>query len=182
MSHVLVVYTDDEPGVLTRVASLFRRRGFNIHSLTVGPTERRAVSRMTIVVDADEALARRAVEHLRKLVNVLEVQQLDHRRKVIRDLALIRVKAGPDIRSAVLELVQVFRANIVDIAEDSLVIECTGSLEKIQALVDMLRPYGILEVGRTGAVAMARGSLGDAGGPSFPEPAEAGAAAGVMSV
>ena len=158
MSHVLVVYTDDEPGVLTRVASLFRRRGFNIHSLTVGPTERPSVSRMTIVVDADEALARRAVEHLRKLVNVLEVQQLSQKRKVIRDLALIRVKAGAEIRSAVLELVQVFRATVVDIAEDSVVIESTGSLDKIEALVDMLRPYGILEVGRTGAVAMARGT------------------------
>jgi acetolactate synthase-1/3 small subunit len=158
MSHVLVAYTDDEPGVLTRVASLFRRRGFNIHSLTVGPTERPGVSRMTIVVDADEALARRAVEHLRKLVNVLEVQQLSQQRNVIRDLALVRVKAGPEVRSAVLELVQVFRATVVDIAEDSLVIECTGNLNKIEALVEMLRPYGILEVGRTGAVAMARGT------------------------
>lgn len=168
MSHVLVVYTDDEPGVLTRVASLFRRRGFNIHSLTVGPTERAAVSRMTIVVDADEALARRAVEHLKKLVNVLEVQQLDHKRKVMRDLALIRVRATPDVRSAVLELVQVFRATVVDIAEDSVVVESTGSLDKIQALVDMLRPYGILEVGRTGAVALARGSRGGDAEPSMP--------------
>jgi acetolactate synthase-1/3 small subunit len=181
MSHVLVAYTDDEPGVLTRVASLFRRRGFNIHSLTVGPTERPGVSRMTIVVDADEALARRAVEHMRKLVNVLEVQQLDHQRKVIRDLALVRVNAGPEIRSSVLELVQVFRATVVDIAEDSLVIECTGNLEKIEALVEMLRPYGVLEVGRTGAVAMARGTrIGAA-----PRPPASPAAAGgsqVMSV
>jgi len=162
MSHVLVVYTDDEPGVLTRVASLFRRRGFNIHSLTVGPTERAEVSRMTIVVDADDALARRAVEHLRKLVNVLEVQQLDHARKVVRDLALVRVQAGPEVRSAVLELVQVFRATVVDIAGDSLVVECTGALEKIEALVEMLRPFGILELGRTGAVALARGGRGGA--------------------
>lgn len=181
MSHVLVAYTDDEPGVLTRVASLFRRRGFNIHSLTVGPTERPGVSRMTIVVDADEALARRAVEHLRKLVNVLEVQQLSQKRNVIRDLALVRVKAGPDVRSAVLDLVQVFRATVVDIAEDSLVIECTGNLNKVEALVDMLRPYGILEVGRTGAVAMARGTRKGAA----PEAAagEAGSGASeVMSV
>jgi acetolactate synthase I/III small subunit len=181
MSHVLVAYTDDEPGVLTRVASLFRRRGFNIHSLTVGPTERQGVSRMTIVVDADEALARRAVEHMRKLVNVLEVQQLDHQRKVIRDLALVRVKAGPDVRSAVLELVQVFRATVVDIAEDSLVIECTGNLNKIEALVDMLRPYGILEVGRTGAVAMARGTRASAVQGSLTPDAGAGASQ-VMSV
>jgi acetolactate synthase-1/3 small subunit len=181
MSHVLVAYTDDEPGVLTRVASLFRRRGFNIHSLTVGPTERPGVSRMTIVVDADEALARRAVEHMRKLVNVLEVQQLDHQRKVIRDLALVRVKAGPEIRSSVLELVQVFRATVVDIAEDSLVIECTGNLEKIEALVEMLRPYGVLEVGRTGAVAMARGTRVGAAPRAPANPAAAGGAQ-VMSV
>jgi acetolactate synthase-1/3 small subunit len=159
MSHVLVVYTDDEPGVLTRVASLFRRRGFNIHSLTVGPTERPGVSRMTVVVDTDEATARRAVEHLRKLVNVLEVQQLGiGRSNVLRDLALIRVNAGPAKRSEVLQLVEVFRANVVDIADDSLVIECTGSLGKIEALVDTLRPFGIIELGRTGAVAMARGT------------------------
>ncbi len=182
MPHVLVVYTDDEPGVLTRVASLFRRRGFNIHSLTVGPTERAQVSRMTIVVDADEALARRAVEHLRKLVNVLEVQQLDHKRKVIRDLALVRVKAGPEVRSAVLELVQVFRANIVDIAEDSVVIESTGSLDKIQALVDMLRPFGILELGRSGAVALGRGHRGGANGEADAAPQALNGHAQVMSV
>ncbi|WP_257304565.1 acetolactate synthase small subunit [Geothrix campi] len=157
MPHVLVVYTDDEPGVLTRVASLFRRRGFNIHSLTVGPTERPRQSRMTIVVDAEEATVRLAVEHLRKQVNVLEVQQLGDRPKVVRDLALIRVAAGLDVRSEILQLAQVFRANVVDIAGDSLAIECAGGPDKIDALVDALRPYGILELGRTGAVAMARG-------------------------
>lgn len=156
--HVLVVYTDDEPGVLTRVASLIRRRGFNIHSLTVGPTERAGLSRMTIVVDYDAPMVRQAVEHLRKLVNVLEVQQLGERPKVIRDLVLVRVAARPETRSEVLQLAQVFRATVVDIAEDSLVIECTGSLDKIDALVDTMRPFGILELGRTGAVAMARGT------------------------
>jgi acetolactate synthase I/III small subunit len=180
MSHVLVVYTDDEPGVLTRVASLFRRRGFNIHSLTVGPTERPEVSRMTVVVDTDEATARRAVEHLRKLVNVLEVQQLGTGGvNVVRDLALIRVSAGLSKRSEVLQLVEVFRANVVDIAEDTLVIECTGSLAKIEALVDTLRPYGIIELGRTGAVAMARGT------PNSPRAAVAPlrpAGTGTMSV
>ena len=158
MPHVLVVYTDDEPGVLTRVASLIRRRGFNIHSLTVGPTERTGLSRMTIVVDAEAPTVRQAVEHLRKLVNVLEVQQLGDRPMVVRDLVLVRVAATPEVRSEVLQLAQVFRANVVDIAEDSLVIECTGSLAKIDALVDSMRPFGILELGRTGAVAMARGT------------------------
>ena len=158
MPHVRVVYTDDEPGVLTRVASLIRRRGFNIHSLTVGPTERAGLSRMTIVVDSEAPMVRQAVEHLRKLVNVLEVQQLGERPMVVRDLVLLRVATAPEVRSEVLQLAQVFRAAVVDIADDSLVIECTGSLAKIDALVDSMRPYGILELGRTGAVAMLRGS------------------------
>lgn len=158
MAHVLVVYTDDEPGVLTRVASLFRRRSFNIHSLTVGPTERPGLSRMTIVVDTDALRVRQAVEHLRKLVNVLEVEQLGDLPMVVRDLVLLRVTTAAEARSEVLQLAQVFRANVVDIAEDSLVIECTGSLAKIDALVDAMRPFGILEMGRTGAVAMARGT------------------------
>jgi acetolactate synthase-1/3 small subunit len=172
MPHVLVVYTDDEPGVLTRVASLFRRRGFNIHSLTVGPTERAHQSRMTIVVDAEEATVRLAVEHLRKQVNVLEVQQLGDRPKVVRDLALIRVAAGLEVRSEILQLAQVFRANVVDIAGDSLAIECSGGPDKIDALVDALRPFGILELGRTGAVAMARGSRASPERPAAaPQPA-----------
>ncbi len=181
MSHVLVIYTDDEPGVLTRVAMLFRRRGFNIHSLTVGPTERVHVSRMTVVVDTDEATARRAVEHLRKLVNVLEVQQLGHGRNVVRDLALLRVSTRQG-RSEVLQLVQVFRANVVDIADDSVVIECTGSLGKIEALVDSLRPFGILELGRTGAVAMARGERSEASNRLAAAAVEAPGSAGAMSV
>jgi acetolactate synthase-1/3 small subunit len=157
-THVLVVYTDDEPGVLTRVASLIRRRGFNIHSLTVGPTEQAGLSRMTIVVDSDAQRVRQAVEHLRKLVNVLEVEQLADRPMVVRDLVLVRVATAPAVRSEVLQLAQVFRAAVVDIAEDSVVIECTGSLAKVDALVDSMRPFGILELGRTGAVAMARGT------------------------
>jgi len=158
MSQVLVVYTDDEPGVLTRVATLIRRRSFNIHSLTVSTTEREGVARMTIVVDSEPPRVRQVVEHLRKLVNVLEVQVLGESPRVVRDLALVRVSAGPDVRSEVLQLAQVFRATVVDIAEDSLVIECTGSLDKIEALVDSMRPFGILESARTGAVAMARGT------------------------
>lgn len=162
--QVLVVYTDDEPGVLTRVASLIRRRGFNIHSLTVGPTERAGLSRMTIVVDSEPFRVRQAVEHLRKLVNVLEVEQLGGVPSVLRDLVLVRVATAPEVRAEVLQLAQVFRAAVVDIADDSLVIECTGSLAKIDALVDSMRPYGILEMGRTGAVAMARGTRSAASG------------------
>ncbi len=182
MSHVLVIYTDDEPGVLTRVAMLFRRRGFNIHSLTVGPTERVHVSRMTVVVDTDEPTARRAVEHLRKLVNVLEVQQLGHGHNVVRDLALLRVATNQGRRSEVLQLVQVFRANVVDIADDSVVIECTGSLGKIEALVDSLRPFGILELGRTGAVAMARGQRSEASNRLAASATQAPISTGTMSV
>lgn len=179
MPHVLVVYTDDEPGVLTRVASLFRRRGFNIHSLTVGPTERPRLSRMTLVVDAEEATVRQAVEHLKKQVSVIEVQQLGERPKVVRDLALVRVAAGLETRSTVLQLVQVFRANVVDIAGDSVAIECTGAPDKIDALVDALRPFGILELGRTGAVAMARGPRAS---PEVPAPAPLPASPQAMSV
>lgn len=179
--HVLVVYTDDEPGVLTRVASLIRRRGFNIHSLTVGPTERTGLSRMTIVVDSDAPTVRQAVAHLRKLVNVLEVQQLGEGPMVVRDLVLVRVTAGPKVRSEVLQLAQVFRATVVDIAEDSLVIECTGSLAKIDALVDAMRPFGILELGRTGAVAMARGTRNLPAGRA-PLPLRTGSGPEAMSV
>lgn len=181
MPHVIVVYTDDEPGVLTRVASLIRRRGFNIHSLTVGPTERPACSRMTIVVDSEAPRVRQAVEHLRKLVNVLEVQQLVDEPTVVRDLVLVRVATAPAVRSEVLQLAQVFRAAVVDIADDSVVIECTGSLAKIDALVDSFRPFGILEMGRTGAVAMARGGRRSAA-PRAAVPLRTGTSAEAMSV
>jgi len=158
MAHVLVVYTDDEPGVLTRVASLIRRRGFNIHSLTVGPTERAGLSRMTIVVDAEAPTVRQAVEHLRKLVNVLAVEQLGDRPMVVRDLVLVRVAASPEVRSEVLQLTQVCRANVVDIPGYRQATHDRGSLANPAAPVYAMRPFGILELGRTGAVAMARGT------------------------
>lgn len=158
MSHVFVVLTDDEPGVLNRVTSLFRRRGFNIHSLTVGPTERSGTSRMTIVVETDEAGAKLAHAHLEKLLNVQRVEQLSRYPSIVRDLVLLRVKADPDIRPQIMQLGTAFRAAVVDIAADSLILECTGSAGKIDALLDVMRPYGILEIGRTGAVAMARGA------------------------
>jgi acetolactate synthase I/III small subunit len=157
MPHVLVAYTDDESGVLNRVASLFRRRAFNIHSLTVGPTEVAGVSRMTIVVDTDEAGIRRAAVNLEKLLNVRKVECLSDRPSVTRDLVLLRVASDPHTRPQILQLVQAFRAAVVDIAADSMIVECTGSSAKIDALVEALRPFGILELGRSGAVAMARG-------------------------
>lgn len=158
MPHVLVAYTDDEPGVLNRVASLFRRRAFNIHSLTVGPTEQAGVSRMTIVVDTDAQGAARAQANLEKLLNVQKVENLSARPSVVRDLVLLRVAADPRVRPEIIQLAQAFRATVVDIAVNSLVLECTGSAGKIDALLDVMRPYGILEMGRTGVVAMARGA------------------------
>jgi acetolactate synthase-1/3 small subunit len=158
MTQVLVALTDDEPGVLNRVTSLIRRRAFNIHSLTVGPTGTAGVSRMTLVVDAEEAGARRIQAHLQKLVNVLQVEHVTGAGALVRDLALIRVAAGAQDRAAVFQLAHAFRAAVVDVCDDSLVLEVTGSPSKIDALVDVVRPYGLLDMGRTGAVAMTRGA------------------------
>jgi acetolactate synthase I/III small subunit len=156
--NTFVVLVENVPGVLTRVASLVRRRGFNIESLTVGHTEDAAVSRMTIVVDTDELGARRVVANLYKLLNVLRVDNITGRSQVVRDLALIKVAATPQTRSEVLQLTEVFRARVVDVSAESVMIEATGPEEKIDSLVDVLRPYGIIEMARTGRVAMARGT------------------------
>jgi acetolactate synthase-1/3 small subunit len=157
MLTTLAVYVDDTPGVLNRVASLFRRRAFNIVSLSVGSTERSGVSRMTIVVDTDEGGARRIEANLYKLVNVLRVENITACPSVCRDLAIIKVAAPPGIRGAIMQLVDVFRARVVDVAPESLVIEITGTEDKIDGLLEVLRPYGVLEMVRTGRVAMARG-------------------------
>jgi acetolactate synthase-1/3 small subunit len=172
MYQVLVVYTDDEPGVLNRVASLFRRRAFNIHSLTVGPTQFPGVSRMTIVVATDAMGALRAQRHLEKLLNVQRVETLSDRASVVRDLVLVRVAANMSTRPQLMQLALAFRATVVDVAADSLILECTGSAGKIDALLDVLNPYGVLETGRTGVVAMARGT-GFYGGQSAHTAAEA---------
>lgn len=155
--HTLIAYVEDVPGVLNRVASLFRRRNFNIDSLTVGRTEQAGVSRLTVVVDASEHGARLVEANLYKLVNVLRVDDLTHKPALNRELGLVKVKVTPDTRSQVLELVDVFRARVVDVDEVSLVIEVTGTPEKIGKFEMVLRPYGILEMVRTGSVSMARG-------------------------
>jgi acetolactate synthase I/III small subunit len=157
MQHTLVVLVEDKPGVLNRVASLFRRRAFNIESLTVGHTDRPGISRMTIVIDSDQTDAERVTAHLYKLVNVIQVADLTTAPSVTRDLALIKVNATSANRSEVMQFVDVFRARIVDVANDSLVIEITGTEDKIESFVDVLRPFGIREMVRTGIVAMARG-------------------------
>jgi acetolactate synthase-1/3 small subunit len=156
--HILVAYVEDKPGVLNRVASLFRRRAFNIESLTVGHTEQSGVSRMTIVVDADDMTARRIEANLYKLVNVLRVDDVTEKSSVVRDLALIKVAVNTANRTEVMQLADVFRARIVDVTNDSVIVETTGTEDKIEGLIEVLRPFGIIEMVRTGIVAMARGA------------------------
>ena len=158
MQTTFIVHVEDQPGVLTRVTSLIRRRGFNIESLTVGRTERPGVSRMTIVMDVDAIAVVRIEAHLYKLVNVISVENVTPVPAVYRDLAMIKVAATEASRGPIIQLVQVFRARVVDISPDSLIIESTGAGEKIDSLVEMLRPYSIVEMVRTGRVVMARGS------------------------
>ena len=158
MLNTFVVYVENKPGVLTRVASLFRRRAFNIDSLTVGRTEKPEVSRMTITVEADQDQARRIEANLYKLVNVLLVENITSEPAITRDLAMIKVAATHEARSHVLELAGVFRGRVVDVAPESLIIEITGDEDKIDGLLEVLQPYGVLEMVRTGIVAMRRGS------------------------
>jgi acetolactate synthase I/III small subunit len=156
MLNTFVVYVENKPGVLNRVASLFRRRAFNIDSLTVGRTEKPEVSRMTITMEADRDQARRIEANLYKLVNVLLVENITGEPAIVRDLAMIRVAAEHEARSHVLELASVFQARVVDVAPDSLIMEVTGDEDKIDGLIEVLRPYGVLEMVRTGVVAMRR--------------------------
>jgi acetolactate synthase-1/3 small subunit len=149
--QTFVVYVEDKPGVLNRVASLFRRRAFNIASLTVGHTERSGVSRLTIVVEADDMVASRIEANLYKLINVLYVENLTAQ-------PLIKVDATPETRHQVIQITDVFRARVVDVATDSVIVEVTGTADKIDGIVEVLRPYGIIEMVRTGLVAMNRRS------------------------
>lgn len=158
MQHTLVALVEDKPGVLNRVASLFRRRAFNIESLTVGHTEQPGVSRMTIVIDSNQTNAERVTANLYKLVNVIQIKDLADQPSVMRDLALIKVSAPPERRSEVMQLVEVYRARIVDVTNDSLIVEITGDVDKIDSFVQVLQPIGVLEMVRTGLVAMARGA------------------------
>jgi acetolactate synthase-1/3 small subunit len=157
MNHTIVALVEDKPGVLNRVASLFRRRAFNIESLTVGHTEQPGISRMTIMVDSDDQNIERLVGYLYKLVNVIQVIDLTTAAKVTRDLAMIKVTASTESRTHIMQFVDVFRAHIVDITNTSFIIEITGDEEKIEGFIDVLRPYGIIEMVRTGIVSMARG-------------------------
>jgi len=166
-SHIFAVYVEDRPGVLNRVVSLFRRRGFNIESLSVGHTDRSGVSRMTIVMEAEEAAARLVEANLYKLVNVLRVEELTDSDAVLRDLALIKVRADAEQRAQVLQIVKVFRARVVDVVTDALIVEITGGEDKIDGLLEVLRPFGIIEMARTGTIAMKRGAEAPSIQPHF---------------
>lgn len=158
MKHTLVALVQDKPGVLNRVASLFRRRAFNIESLTVGHTDQPHVSRMTIVIDSDNTSAQLVEANLAKLVNVIDIQDVTNQETISRDLALIKVRVDAAGRAEIAQLAEIFRAKIVDVANDSVVVEVTGDEDKIDGLVELLRPKGILEMVRTGRIAMVRGN------------------------
>jgi len=156
--HTLSVLVEDKPGVLARIASLWARRGFNIDSLAVGPTEHAGISRMTVVVNVEETPLEQVTKQLNKLVNVIKIVELDPGQSVQRELMLVKVKADLDTRSHVLETVQLFRAKVVDVAPDAVTIEATGSADKLEALLRVLEPFGIRELVQSGRVAIGRGS------------------------
>jgi acetolactate synthase-1/3 small subunit len=158
MRQTLIATVENKPGVLNRVASLFRRRNFNIDSLNVGRTERDDVSRMTIVVDSQDTEARLVEANLYKLVNVIDVQDVTEQPSVLRELALIKVAALPEERTEIISLASVFKAKIVDVGTESLILQITASEDRVDSLIELLRPHGIMEIVRTGHVAMMRGT------------------------
>ena len=155
--HTLSVLVENKPGVLARIAALFSRRGFNIDSLAVGPTEHSDVSRMTVVVDVDELPLEQVTKQLNKLVEVLMIVELEPPSSVQRQIVLVKVRADASNRSHIVETAELFRATVVDVASDSLTIEATGKVEKIQALLGVLEPFGIRELVQSGVVAVGRG-------------------------
>jgi acetolactate synthase-1/3 small subunit len=155
--HTLSVLVENKPGVLARIAGLFSRRGFNIDSLAVGPTEHSDISRMTLVVDVEALPLEQVTKQLNKLVEVLKVVELDPAASVQRQVVLVKVRADAVTRSHVLETVGLFRAKVIDVAHDTLTIECTGKAEKVQALLNILEPFGVRELVQSGVVAVGRG-------------------------
>ena len=160
VTHTLSVLVEDKPGVLARVAALFSRRGFNIQSLAVGATEQKNMSRMTIVVTAEETPLEQITKQLNKLINVIKIVEHDESNMVARQIALIKVRTDAGTRSQVIEAVNLFRAKVIDVANDSLTVEATGTEEKLEALMRVLEPYGIRETVQSGVVALARGPRG----------------------
>ena len=161
--HTLVALMEDKPGVLNRVSNLFRRRNYNIESLSVGHSETPDISRMTIVVDGDNRVVEQVVKQLNKLINVTDVQDVSASPSVIRELALIKVKAGPGTRSEIIELAKVFHGRVVDVGSASMTVEITGGEDRVNSLIGLLKPFGIEELARTGRVAMVRSGNGHNG-------------------
>ena len=158
MRQTLIALVEDKPGVLNRIASLFRRRNFNIESLTVGHSETPGVSRMTIVTDEEELLRRNIIrQNLYKMINVIDVADVTEEPCVIRETALIKIKANAANRAEVMNIADIYRARIVDVATESLIVEVTGDSEKVNSIADLLKPFGIMEMARTGQLAMTRG-------------------------
>jgi acetolactate synthase-1/3 small subunit len=156
--HTLSVLVENRPGVLTRVAGLFARRGFNIHSLAVGPTEHEGISRMTVVVDVDDLPLEQVTKQLNKLINVIKIVELEPTASVQRELLLVKVRADTQTRTHVLETIELFRARVIDVAPDAVTVEATGSPEKLEALLRVLEPFGIRELVQSGMVGIGRGN------------------------
>ena len=156
--HTLSVLVEDKPGVLARISALFSRRGFNIESLAVGPTEHAEISRMTIVVNVESSPLEQVTKQLNKLVEVIKIVELDGPQSVTRELLLVKVKADAETRGQVLETIQLFRARAVDVAPDAITVECTGTAEKLEAFLRVLEPFGVRELVQSGMVAIGRGS------------------------
>jgi acetolactate synthase-1/3 small subunit len=162
IKHTIVAIVQDKPGVLNRMVSLFRRRGFNIESIAVGHSEEPHLSRVTIVVDGSNAMVEQVRKQLDKLIDVVRVSDITGDKITVRELAMVKVKASSANRGEILEIADIFRANIVDVASDSLTIEITGDEDKIDSMLKLLRGFGIREIARTGRVAMIRGTIGAA--------------------
>ena len=158
--HTLVALVEDRPGVLNRVSSLLRRRNFNIDSIAVGHTEQPNLSRMTIVVEGDDAKVEQVRKQLDKVVDVVKIVDITSNESVARELALVKVKATASTRGEIIQIVDIFRANIVDVSSDSVMVEVTGDEEKVDSLLELLRGFGIREIARTGRIALTRGGVG----------------------
>lgn len=158
--HTIVALVEDQPGVLNRVSSLFRRRGFNIESLAVGHTETPGISRMTIVVDGAKTAVEQVEKQLYKLIDVVKVADITHDAIVARELALVKVRCNTQSRAEIIQIAHVFRADVIDVAENAVILQVTGDEEKVDALVRLMKPYGVREIVRTGRVALTRGSAG----------------------
>ncbi len=159
MQHILVALVEDKPGVMQRISGLFRRRNFNIDSITVGRSEKNGISRMTLVVKGDEKIVEQVVKQLNKLIEVIKVSRVNEKESVVRELALIKISTKTDKeRAEIVQFTNIFRGGIVDVSRDSLIVEITGSSSKIDAFIDLVKSYGIIELARTGITAMVRGS------------------------